>query len=112
MSLPEQREDLGRESREEQTRLLQPGTARNPCDARGLRCFHASFAVLTLIDVQLNEGADVDDARNVVRLLDYMLHRQHLCLVFELLSIDLFQLVRQNQYRGLPLALIRSVCFY
>jgi serine/threonine protein kinase len=62
---------------------------------------------LALTARQLNENADADGSRHIVRLLDYMLHRQHLCLVFELLSIDLYQLVRQNSYRGLPLRLVR-----
>ena len=42
-----------------------------------------------------------------VRLLDVFECKQHLCLVFELLSINLYELLKQNQFRGLPLSAIR-----
>ncbi len=43
------------------------------------------------------------------RLLDSFTHKGHLCLVFELLDMNLYELLKQNQFRGLPLPLIRSV---
>jgi serine/threonine protein kinase len=42
----------------------------------------------------------------MVRLLDSFVFRRHLCLVFELLSISLYDLIRQNQFKGLSLKLI------
>ena len=62
---------------------------------------------LVSVCAQLNEQHDAHDQRHVVRMHDYLIHRQHLCLVFEVLSIDLYQLIRQNAFRGLPLFLIR-----
>lgn len=56
---------------------------------------------------QLNERYDPHDSKNIVRLLDCFLFQNHLCLVFELLSINLYELLKQNQFRGLPLSLIR-----
>lgn len=56
---------------------------------------------------QLNERYDPNDAKNIVRLLDYFHFQNHLCLVFELLSINLYEFLKQNQFRGLPLSLIR-----
>lgn len=56
---------------------------------------------------QLNETYDPHDKKNIVRLLDYFQFQNHLCLVFELLSINLYELLKQNQFRGLPLTLIR-----
>lgn len=43
-----------------------------------------------------------------MRLLDCFQYQNHLCLVFELLSINLYELLKQNQFRGLPLSLIRQ----
>jgi hypothetical protein len=34
-------------------------------------------------------------------LKDTFIHRQHLCLAFELLSVNLYELIKQNQFRGL-----------
>lgn len=33
--------------------------------------------------------------------------RRHLCLVFELLSVNLYELIKQNHFRGLSTNLIR-----
>lgn len=56
---------------------------------------------------QLNETYDPNDTKNIVRLKDCFQFKNHLCLVFELLSINLYELLKQNQFRGLPLPLIR-----
>jgi dual specificity protein kinase YAK1 len=42
-----------------------------------------------------------------VRLLDAFLHRRHLCLVFEQLGINLFELLKRNGFRGLSIGLLR-----
>ncbi|CAM9527924.1 unnamed protein product, partial [Choristocarpus tenellus] len=56
----------------------------------------------------LNKTYDPNNTKNIVRLLDCFLHKNHLCLVFELLSINLFELLKQHQFRGLPLPAIRQ----
>jgi dual specificity protein kinase YAK1 len=35
------------------------------------------------------------------------MYRNHLCLVFELLNLNLYELIRHNKYRGLSLPLVR-----
>lgn len=40
-------------------------------------------------------------------MIDSFMDRGHLCLVFELLSVNLFELIAQNQYKGLSTNLIR-----
>ena len=35
------------------------------------------------------------------------MHRRHLCLVFELLSSNLYELIKQNNFRGLSTSLVR-----
>ena len=51
--------------------------------------------------------ADSDDRRHVVRMLDYFVCRGHVCLVFELLSVNLYELLKSNSYRGLSATLVR-----
>lgn len=34
-------------------------------------------------------------------------HRKHLCLVFECLSSNLYELIKQNQFRGLSTQLVK-----
>jgi serine/threonine protein kinase len=56
----------------------------------------------------LNDTYDPDDAKHIVRLMDCFPAHNHLCLVFELLSINIYELLKTNQFRGLPLPMIRS----
>jgi dual specificity protein kinase YAK1 len=56
----------------------------------------------------LNTRADPMDSCHIVRLKDFFVHKQHLCLVFECLSLNLFELVRYNKFRGLSFGLIRT----
>ncbi|KAJ1914720.1 dual specificity protein kinase yak1 [Tieghemiomyces parasiticus] len=55
----------------------------------------------------LNERHDPDDTRNILRLLDAFVFRGHLCLVFECLSVNLYELIRQNRYQGVSTNLVR-----
>jgi dual specificity protein kinase YAK1 len=50
---------------------------------------------------------DPEDRHHIVRLLDYFVFRNHVCLVFELLSVNLYELLKSNSYRGLSLTLVR-----
>jgi hypothetical protein len=38
---------------------------------------------------------------------DFFLYRNHLCLAFELLSLNLYELIKHNKFRGLSLSLVR-----
>jgi dual specificity protein kinase YAK1 len=61
----------------------------------------------TLTSLQLNTKLDKNDDHHLLRLKDTFIHRQHLCLVFELLSVNLYELIKQNQFRGLSTTLVR-----
>lgn len=39
--------------------------------------------------------------------MDHFTHRGHLCLTFELMSVNLYELIKQNQFRGLSTNLVR-----
>lgn len=64
-------------------------------------------ARLRLTKMQLNKQMDKNDDHHLLRLKDTFIHRQHLCLVFELLSVNLYELIKQNQFRGLSTTLVR-----
>lgn len=42
---------------------------------------------------------------------EYFVFREHLCIVFEQLSINLYELIKQNKFKGLSLTLIRCFLF-
>ncbi|KAI5632986.1 protein kinase domain-containing protein [Phthorimaea operculella] len=50
---------------------------------------------------------DKDQVHNVIHMLDYFYFRNHLCISFELMSINLYELIKKNNYHGFSLSLIR-----
>jgi len=51
---------------------------------------------------------DRDDQNNIVRLLTHFIYRNHQCLVFEMLSLNLYELLKNTQFGGVSLNLIRK----
>ncbi|RDL35235.1 Kinase containing protein [Venustampulla echinocandica] len=68
--------------------------------------FNQSMMEVSVLDL-LNTKLDKNDDHHILRLKDTFIHRQHLCLVFELLSVNLYELIKQNQFRGLSTTLVR-----
>ncbi|KAJ8650996.1 hypothetical protein MRB53_004019 [Persea americana] len=64
---------------------------------------------------QIAEG-DPDDNKCVVKLLDHFKHSgpngQHVCMVFEYLGDNLLTLIKYTDYRGMPLHMVKEVCFH
>lgn len=63
------------------------------------------------IEVKLLELMNRHDAENkyyIVRLKRHFMFRNHLCLVFELLSYNLYDLLRNTNFRGVSLNLTRK----
>ena len=63
------------------------------------------------IEIELLEEMNIqdpDDNFHIVRLLRNFEHRNHLCLVFEYLSYNLYDLIRNTAFKGISLNLIRK----
>ncbi|OMJ72590.1 hypothetical protein SteCoe_28921 [Stentor coeruleus] len=67
--------------------------------------FHQQAAVEIKILQQLREN-DIEGKYNVVKIKNYFIFRRHICITFELLSLNLYELLRQNNFEGLSLTLI------
>lgn len=68
--------------------------------------FNQSMMEVTVLEM-LNQKYDREDHRHIVRMRDTFIFRQHLCIVVELLSLNLYDLIKQNGYRGFSLGLCR-----
>jgi dual specificity tyrosine-phosphorylation-regulated kinase 2/3/4 len=44
---------------------------------------------------------------NIIHMRDYCVFRAHLCISFELMSINLYEFLKMNDFEGLSLGLIR-----
>eukprot|EP00603_Paraphysomonas_imperforata_P007950 CAMPEP_0114429316 /NCGR_PEP_ID=MMETSP0103-20121206/9413_1 /TAXON_ID=37642 ORGANISM="Paraphysomonas imperforata, Strain PA2" /NCGR_SAMPLE_ID=MMETSP0103 /ASSEMBLY_ACC=CAM_ASM_000201 /LENGTH=1280 /DNA_ID=CAMNT_0001598629 /DNA_START=214 /DNA_END=4056 /DNA_ORIENTATION=+ len=55
----------------------------------------------------VNQIGDPEDRHHLVRVKDSFESRGHVCIVFELLSCSLLDVLTQNQFRGLPLEVVQ-----
>ncbi|XP_013777857.1 dual specificity tyrosine-phosphorylation-regulated kinase 2-like [Limulus polyphemus] len=51
---------------------------------------------------------DKDNNRNIVHMLENFTFRNHTCITFELLSINLYELIKKNKFQGFSLQLVRK----
>ena len=58
--------------------------------------------------LEMMNRADCEDKYHVVKLKHHFMWRNHLCLVFELLSYNLYDLLRNTNFRGVSLNLTRK----
>lgn len=65
-----------------------------------------SLTEITILE-HLNTKVDPNDCHHFLRLKDKFMHKNHLCLVFELLSSNIYELIKQNQFHGLSIRLVR-----
>ncbi|KAL6972265.1 dual specificity protein kinase yak1 [Sarracenia purpurea var. burkii] len=55
----------------------------------------------------LNRKFDPDDNHHIVRIYDYFVYHRHLCITFELLDTNLYELIKINHFRGLSLSIVQ-----
>ncbi|KAI9285629.1 kinase-like domain-containing protein [Umbelopsis sp. AD052] len=73
---------------------------------RNKKRFHAQ----ALVEVKILQDLvswDPEDRYNNVRMTDHFYFRNHLCIAFECLSMNLYEFIKSNNFRGFSLALIR-----
>ena len=73
---------------------------------RNKKRFHQQ-ALVELKVLEHLRHKDQKDEHNLVKMEEYFYFRSHLCITFELLSINLYDFLKNNNFRGLSLGLIR-----
>ncbi|VDD78731.1 unnamed protein product [Mesocestoides corti] len=56
---------------------------------------------------ELLRDQDLDNSRNVVHFRKHFTFREHVCMTFELLNMNIYELIKQNKFQGFPLPLVR-----
>ena len=51
---------------------------------------------------------DRENTHNIVHMYDHFNFRNHVCITFELLSMNLYELIKKNKFQGFSLALVRK----
>ncbi|KAL1064143.1 hypothetical protein V6Z11_D13G191700 [Gossypium hirsutum] len=55
----------------------------------------------------INKKYDPEDKHHIVRIYDYFVYQRHLCICFELLDTNLYELIKINHFRGLSLSIVQ-----
>ncbi|XP_077517806.1 dual specificity tyrosine-phosphorylation-regulated kinase 4-like isoform X1 [Amblyomma americanum] len=72
------------------------------------------FHQQALIEVKILDHLkkkDRDGYHNVIHMYDYFYFRNHLCITFELMGMNLYELIKNNNYQGFSLNLIRRFAY-
>jgi dual specificity tyrosine-phosphorylation-regulated kinase 2/3/4 len=70
----------------------------------------ARFHQQALVEVEILKvlsEKDSNELYSVVHIIDHLMFRKHMCIVFELLHINLYELLKTNDFNGLSNSLIR-----
>ena len=70
--------------------------------------FHQAHVEIGILHM-LNTRCDPTGEKKIVKLLDQFVCHNHLCLVFELLDINLYEFLRKNKFRGGSLRVLREL---
>lgn len=54
---------------------------------------------------------DKDSSMNVIHMLENFTFRNHICMTFELLSMNLYELIKKNKFQGFSLPLVRKFAY-
>jgi len=75
---------------------------------RNKKRFHQQALVEVRLLQQL-KSKDADGSGAVVHVTDHFYFRSHMCITFEMLSINLYEFIKNNKFQGLSLALVRRM---
>ncbi|XP_077615287.1 dual specificity tyrosine-phosphorylation-regulated kinase 4 isoform X3 [Crocuta crocuta] len=73
---------------------------------RNKKRFHHQ-ALMELKILEALRRKDKDNTYNVVHMKDFFYFRNHLCITFELLGINLYELMKNNSFQGFSLSIVR-----
>ncbi|MBZ3889750.1 Dual specificity tyrosine-phosphorylation-regulated kinase 4, partial [Sciurus carolinensis] len=69
------------------------------------RFHHQALVELRILEALRRK--DKDNSYNVVHMKDFFYFRNHLCITFELLGINLYELMKNNSFQGFSLSIVR-----
>jgi len=75
---------------------------------RNKKRFHQQALVECKLLLQLKQR-DTDGTASVVHVTDHFYFRSHMCITFEMLSINLYEFIKNNKFQGMSLSLVRRI---
>ncbi|KAL3809390.1 hypothetical protein ACHAXA_007869 [Cyclostephanos tholiformis] len=88
----------GGEDKSENTEVVSNDLSNATATSTGISLGDSSSKATTLMN-----------DKSTIRLICYFMHSSHLCLVFEMLGPNLYELLKKRQFCGLPIGAVRSL---
>ncbi|XP_071143666.1 dual specificity tyrosine-phosphorylation-regulated kinase 4-like isoform X3 [Mytilus edulis] len=73
------------------------------------RFHHQALVEVKILDALRRK--DKDSQYNIIHMGEYFYFRNHLCITFELMGMNLYELIKKNNFQGFSIALIRRFAF-
>ncbi|KAK7091820.1 hypothetical protein V1264_009455 [Littorina saxatilis] len=73
------------------------------------RFHHQALVEVKILDALRRK--DKDNQFNLIHMSEYFYFRNHLCITFELMGMNLYELIKKNNFQGFTIALIRRFAF-
>uniref|UniRef100_A0A674DKX3 dual-specificity kinase n=1 Tax=Salmo trutta TaxID=8032 RepID=A0A674DKX3_SALTR len=73
------------------------------------RFHHQAMVELKILDVLRRK--DRDNQHNVIHMKEHFYFRNHLCISFELLGVNLYELIKKNNFQGFSQILVRRFAY-
>ena len=54
---------------------------------------------------------DKENTMNIIHMYESFVFRNHMCITFELLSVNLYELIKKNKFQGFSIQLVRRFAF-
>eukprot|EP00294_Goniomonas_avonlea_P015907 CAMPEP_0114552250 /NCGR_PEP_ID=MMETSP0114-20121206/7027_1 /TAXON_ID=31324 /ORGANISM="Goniomonas sp, Strain m" /LENGTH=575 /DNA_ID=CAMNT_0001737119 /DNA_START=284 /DNA_END=2011 /DNA_ORIENTATION=- len=71
------------------------------------RFHHQALVEVKILEHLRDNWTDSDGSSTIVFMSEYFYFRNHMCISFELLCINLYEFIKNNKFQGLSLGLIR-----
>jgi len=57
------------------------------------------------------KNQDKENTMNIIHMYESFVFRNHMCITFELLSVNLYELIKKNKFQGFSIQLVRRFAF-
>ncbi|KOC60582.1 Dual specificity tyrosine-phosphorylation-regulated kinase 2 [Habropoda laboriosa] len=71
------------------------------------RFHHQALVEVEILEHLRKKDLEANASHNVIHMLEYFYFRNHLCITFELMSLNLYELIKKSNYSGFSQSLVR-----
>lgn len=58
------------------------------------------------------KDSDPEDVRNIIKIRDYFIFRNQICISFEIMDMNLYDVIKGRNFRGMKVKYIRRIALH